>query len=97
MPIELPVGEYVLADASRGQDDPFGIQLGQVVRGDGTLDLILEGVLEYRRAQFVLAEEGELSPILQAEEIGKLPLFPDLGLLGVLSRWRCRTGARRRR
>ena len=69
----------MLPDAGRGQDDPFGIQLGQVVPGDGTRDLILEGVLEYRRAQLVLAEEGELSPILQAEEIGQAVLIDAFG------------------
>jgi hypothetical protein len=54
----------VLADASRSQDNPFGIQLGQVVPSDGTRDLLFEGVLEYGSTQLVLAEEGKLSPIL---------------------------------
>ena len=36
--------------AGRGQDDPFGISLGQVTFGGAADDLVPEGVLEYRRA-----------------------------------------------
>src|SRR5213078_2269711 len=73
----------MLADACCGEDDPFGIKLGQVVPGDGTLDLILEGVLEYRSAQLALAEKGELSPILQVEEVKQAVSVDAFGSSGV--------------
>jgi hypothetical protein len=60
--------EYVLAYAGCGQDDPFGVLLGQVAFGGAADDLIPEGVLEYRRAELVLAEEGELAAVLEVEK-----------------------------
>jgi hypothetical protein len=39
----------VLADARRGQDDPFGILRGPIMLGRAAGNLIPEGILEYRR------------------------------------------------
>jgi hypothetical protein len=60
--------EYVLSYAGRGQDDPFGILLGQVTFSGAAGNLIPQGVLEYRRAQLALAEEGKLAAVLEVEE-----------------------------
>ena len=66
-----PQREHVLPDAGRGQDDPFGILPGPVILGHAVGNLISEGVLEYRRAQLALPEEGKLAAILEVEEIGQ--------------------------
>ncbi len=63
--------EYVLSDAGRSQDNPFGILLWPVTLGGATGNLIPQGALEYRRAQLVLAEEGKLAAVLEVEEIGQ--------------------------
>jgi hypothetical protein len=63
--------EYMLAYAGRSQDDPFGILPWPVTFGGATDNLIPQGALEYRRAQLVLAEEGELAAVLEVEEIGQ--------------------------
>jgi hypothetical protein len=62
--------ENVLSDAGRSQDDPFGISVWPVTLGGATGNLILQGTLEYRRAQLVLAEEGKLAAVLELREIG---------------------------
>ncbi len=74
--------ENVLSYSGRGQDDPFGILLWLVTRGGATGNLIAEGAFEYRRAQFVLAEEGELAAVLQVEEIGHAVAADALGASG---------------
>jgi hypothetical protein len=74
--------EYVLSYAGRGQDDPFGVLLGQVTFGGAADDLIPEGVLEYRRAQLVLAKEGELAAVLEVEEIGQAVAVEAFGASG---------------
>jgi len=57
----------VLSDAGRSQDDPLGISVWPVTLGGATGNLIPQGALEYRRAQFVLAEEGKLAAVLEVE------------------------------
>ena len=59
----------MLSDAGRSQDDPLGISVWPVTLGGATGNLIPQGALEYRRAQFVLAEESKLPAVLEVEEI----------------------------
>ena len=72
----------MLAYAGRGQDDPFGILLWPVTRSGATDNLIPQCVLEYRRAQLVLAEEGELAAVLEVEEIGQAVSVDAFGASG---------------
>jgi len=61
----------VLSDAGRSQDNPFGISVWPVTLGGATGNLIPQRTLEYRRAQLLLAEEGELAAVLEVQEIGQ--------------------------
>ena len=61
----------MLPDPGRGQDDLLGILLWRVTFGGATGNLVPQGALEDRRAQFALAEEGELAAVLEIEEIGQ--------------------------
>ena len=45
--------------------------LWPVTLDGATGNLIPQGALEYRRAQLILAEEGKLAAVLEAEEIGQ--------------------------
>ena len=74
--------EYVLSDAGRGQDDPFGILLGQVTLGGAAGNLIPQGVLGYRRTQLALAEEGKLAAVLEVEESGQAVAVDAFGASG---------------
>ena len=53
-----------------------------VTLGGATGNLIPQGALEYRRAQFVLAEEGELAAVLEVEEIGQAVAVDAFGASG---------------
>jgi len=44
--------------------------------------LIPQGVLEYRRAQLVLAQEGKLAAVLEVEEIGQAVAVDAFGASG---------------
>jgi hypothetical protein len=59
----------VLTDPSRGEQDALSLLLGPGPFGGGLGYLILESILESRRAKFVLAEKVELAVMLKAEEI----------------------------
>src|SRR5690348_16860951 len=65
------LGEQVLPDPGRGEQDALGLLLGPGSGGGGLGDLVLEGVLQGRRAELVLAEEAELAAVLEAEEVGQ--------------------------
>ena len=72
----------MLPDAGCGQDDPFGISFWPLTLGGATGNLIPQGALEYRRAQFVLAEEGKLAAVLEVEEIGQAVAADAFGASG---------------
>ncbi len=72
----------MLSYAGRGQDDPFGILLWPVTLGGAAGNLIPQGVLEYRRAQLVLAEEGKLAAVLEVEESGQAVAVDAFGASG---------------
>jgi hypothetical protein len=57
--------EYVLSDAGPSQDDPFGISVWPVTLGGAMGNLVPQGTLEYRRAQLILPEEGNLAVSIQ--------------------------------
>ncbi len=59
----------MLPDPSRGQQDALGLLLGPGTFGRGLGELVLEGILQRRRAEFVLAEEVEFAVVLKSEEI----------------------------
>ena len=59
----------MLPDPSRGQQDALGLLLGPGTFGSGLGDLVLEGILQGRRTEFVLAEQAELAVVLKSEEI----------------------------
>ena len=72
----------MLSDAGRSQDDPFGNSVWPVTLGGAVGNLIPQGALEYRRAQFVLAEEGKLAAVLEVEEIGQAVAVDAFGASG---------------
>jgi hypothetical protein len=64
----------MLPDPGRGEQDALGLLLGPGGGGGGPGDLVLEGVLQGRRAELVLAEEVELAALLEVEEVGQTVL-----------------------
>ena len=64
----------MLPDPGRGQEDPLGLLLGPLTFGGGLRDLVLEGVLQGGGSELVLAEKGELTAVLESEEVGQ-PVF----------------------
>jgi hypothetical protein len=62
-------GEHTLPDPSRGQQDALGLLLGPGTFGRGLGNLVLEGILQSRGAEVVLAEEVEFAVVLKSEEI----------------------------
>ena len=64
----------MLPDPGRGQQDALGLLLGPGTFGGGLGDLVLEGILQGRGAELVLAEQVELAVMLKSEEIGQTVL-----------------------
>ena len=64
------VGEHMPPDLSRGQQDALDLLLVSGGFGRDLGDLVFEGILQSRRAEFILAEEVELAVTLDPEEIG---------------------------
>src|SRR2546429_6469373 len=71
--------EHMLPDPGRGQQDALGLLLGPGTFGGGLGNLILEGILQSRGAELVLAEEVELAVMLKSEEIRQTMLVYTLG------------------
>ncbi len=59
----------MLPHPRRSQQDALGLPLGPGTFGSGLGDLVLEGILQGRGAEFVLAEEVEFAVVLKSEEI----------------------------
>ena len=57
----------MLPHPGRGQQDAFGLLLGPGTFGSGLGDLVPVGILQGRRAEFVLAEEIELAAVLKSK------------------------------
>jgi hypothetical protein len=73
------VGEYVLSDPSRRQEDPFGLQFRQHTFAAVLLDLVAEGRFEHGDVEFLLAEQSKLAAILQVQEVRQPGLADALG------------------
>ena len=65
------VAELAAAGAVRARMIRSVARSRPVTLGGATGNLIPQGVLEYRRAQLALAEEGKLAAVLQVEESGQ--------------------------
>ena len=59
----------MLPDPSRGQQDVLGLLLGPGTFGSGLDHLVLEGILQSRRPELVLAEEVEFAVVFKSEEV----------------------------
>jgi hypothetical protein len=59
----------MLPGPSRGQQDALGLLLGPGTFSSGLGDLVLEGILQSRGTELVLAEEVEFAVMLKSEEI----------------------------
>ena len=66
-------GEHMLPDPSRSQQDALSLLLCPGTFDSGLGDLVLEGILQSRRAEFVLAEGVEFAVMLKSEEVATQP------------------------
>ena len=72
-------GEHMLPDPGRGQDDLLCLLLRPDAFAGPPRDLLLEGILQNRGLELVLAEAVELAAVLKAEEIGTTAFTYALG------------------
>jgi hypothetical protein len=65
-------GEHMLPDPGRGQDNLLRLLLRPDAFAGAPGYLLLEGMLQSRGLEFVLAEKDELAAVFRSEEIGQV-------------------------
>ena len=66
---EHVLGEHMLADPGRCQQNPFGLQFGQWAFGGMPGDLVTQFRLQHGQVELILAKQGQVTAVLQPEEI----------------------------
>jgi hypothetical protein len=80
-------GKHVLADPSRGQHDPLGLQHRSHRATAIAGQLVAQGCFQHRDVELFLAEQGQLPAMLQAQEVRQPPRPDAFGAGGSSTRY----------